>query len=176
MRKLLLFLFISLASIARGNDANPRICVDPAVEFVSAVCRTAGFAEYVNNANAAYARAVDSLFTPFGEHPAIKYLQAVREHQDVGYDAIALLAVYLTADKGGLQLRPEANLPAEDSRWKSGQPDSVAVLLDELYRQSNFDVFFRSNGEFYDAAAKNMEALLEKTDVAWLWDFFGKKP
>ena len=176
MRKLLLFLFISLASIARGNDANPRICVDPAVEFVSAVCRTAGFAEYVNNANADYARAVDSLFTPFAQHPAIKYLQAVREHQDVGYDAIALLAVYLTADKGGLQLRPEANLPAEDSRWKSGQPDSVAVLLDDLYRQSNFDVFFRSNGEFYDAAAKNMEALLEKTDVAWLWDFFGKKP
>lgn len=176
MRKLLLFLFISLASIAWGNDVSPRICVNPAVEFVSAVCRTAGFEEYVNNCNTDYARTVDSLFLPFVEHPAIAFLQAVREHQYVGYDAIAIFALYLKADNGGLQLSPETNLPAEDHRWKSGQADSLVVLLDDLYRQSNFDGFFKSNVDFYGAAVRNMDALLEKTDLAWLWDFFGKKP
>lgn len=176
MRKLLLFLSISLASIAWGNDTTPRICVSPVVEFVSAVCRTAGFEEYVNDCNADYAQAVDSLFLPFVEHPAVAFLQAIRERQFVGYDAIALLSVYLIADNGGLQIRPEANLPAEDSRWKSGQADSLVVLLDDLYRQSNFDSFFKNNTEFYGTAVRNMDALLQKTDLAWLWDFFGKKP
>ncbi|MDE6270805.1 MAG: DUF4932 domain-containing protein [Muribaculaceae bacterium] len=175
MKKLLIILFIFCASTARGADAPVPVSVDPVVEFVSAACRTAGFEEYVHDANAVYASAVDSLFRPFRNHPAIDYLNSVRGSSGIGYDAVAALAVQLEDVNGALRLRPGTDLPAMDSRWNPGQAEALALLLSDLYRQSGFGEFCKSRATFYEAVVRNMHSLLEKTDMEWLHDFFGKK-
>ena len=175
MKKLLIILFIFCASTVRGADAPVPVSVDPVVEFVSAACRTAGFEEYVHNANAAYAEAVDSVLRPFRTHPSIDYLNSVRGSSGISYDAVAALAVQLEEVNGALRLRPGTDLPAMDSRWKPGQAEALAPLLSDLYRQSGFGEFCKSHATFYDAVVRNMHSLLEKTDMKWLHGFFGKK-
>lgn len=152
------------------------ISVDENVEFISAVCRTAGFREYTNDVNEAYAHRVDSLMTPFAGHDAIKYLDKVRAEQGVSYDAIADLAIHTEIADGHLRLKDGADLSKVDRRWLEGQDRELVPLLDDLYQKSGFTRLYKSNTDYYEHVIDNMNALMDKCDLKWLTDFYGKEP
>lgn len=166
--------FICLICIAMGIQclAVP-IAVEENVEFVSAMCRVAGFREYYNNTVKEYAAAVDSLLTPFKEHAAIKRLNELRGQQSLSYDAVASLAAHTGIRNGHFVLLPGADLSRIDARWKSGQDVQVAELLDEVYRASGFHEFFLSNSDLYRKVQNNAESAVDKADLDWLTKFFG---
>lgn len=175
MKKVFAILSIFCASSACGADTPVPVLVDPVVEFVSAACRMAGFEEYIDDTNAAYAAAVDSVLRPFRNHPSIGFLNSVRRSSGISHDAVAALALQLAEENGELRLCPGSDLPAMDSRWQPGQAEELAPLLSDLYRQSAFAEFCKSRGSFYDAVIRNMHSLLQKADLEWLKGFFGKK-
>lgn len=169
---LLCCLFCSLASI--GSMALP-VSVDENVEFISAVCRIAGFREYIDNTNKAYAERIDSLMAPYKDHGAVEYFNKVGRNQGVGYDAVASLAVHTDIKDGHVVLKDGSDIALSDERWAEGQDKEIVALLDDLYQRSNFAEFYKSNSGYYNQAIANMNKLLEDCDLRWLNDFYGKE-
>ena len=150
-----------------------KVSVDENVEFVSAMCRLAGFDEYVNNVNKQYVTVLDSVMAPLKDHPAVARLNELRGAQGLSYDAVAALAAHTVIQSGHLVLLPGSDLSKLDSRWSAGQDVEMARLLDDAYRQSGFHDFYVSNKPFYDKVIANVEAMLSNVDLVWLEEFYG---
>lgn len=161
-------------SIAQQSQTFP-VSVDENIEFISAVCRLAGFEEYSDNTNKSYAERLDSVMVPFSEHKAVTYLRNVRNQQYIGYDAIAALAVHTEINNGHLVLIDGTDITLADDRWLKGQDKELLPLLDDLYLQSNFADFYKSNSDLYSHAVENAYKLLSDVDFQWLKDFYGKE-
>ena len=171
MRKYLMMLCLVLGL----NASAVKVSVDENVEFVSAMCRLAGFKEYVNNVNKQYVTTLDSVMAPLKGCPAVMRLNELRDAQGLSYDAVAALAAHTAIRDGRFVLLPGSDLSKLDSRWKSGQDAEVARLLDEAYRQSRFHDFYISQKPFYDKVMINVESMLANVDFAWLEDFYGSE-
>ncbi len=150
-----------------------KVSVDENVEFVSAMCRVAGFEEYVNNVNAQYVNALDSMMAPLKDCQAVARLNELRGAQGLSYDAVAALAAHTAIRDGHFVLLSGSDLSKLDSRWKSGQDAEVARLLDDAYRQCGFHDFYVSQKPFYDKVIANVEAMLSNVDLAWLEGLYG---
>lgn len=150
-----------------------KVSVDENVEFVSAMCRVAGFDEYVNNVNKAYVATLDSVMTSLKTHPAVTRLNELRMAQGLSYDAVAKLAANTAIQDGHFVLLSGADLSKMDRRWESGQDAEIARLLDDAYRNSGFHDFYVSQKPFYDKVLANLNAMLSNVDLAWLEDFYG---
>jgi len=166
----ILFILLSIAFNARAID----VTVNENVEFVSAVARLAEFEEYINNVNEEYAYEIDSIFAPYKDHPAVDYLRRVRNKQGVSFDAVSLLAIHTTIENGKFVYLDGAEISDADNRWLPGQGAELALLLNDLYHQVDFNRFFTSKRPFYEMAIANMNKLLADTDITWLETFFGK--
>lgn len=166
---LLSFFMISVAAVAIP------VSVDENIEFISAVCRLAGFDEYVDDTNKSYTARLDSVMAQWSGHKAVDYLKTVRNLQAVGYDAIAALAVHTQIAGAHLVLAAGADLSSVDGRWKNGQDKEIVQLLDDLYRLSCFNDFYESNVGLYSHAVDNARILLSDCDLEWLNQFYGKE-
>ncbi len=171
MRKYLMMLCLVLGL----NASAVEVSVDENVEFVSAMCRVAGFEEYVNNVNKQYVAVLDSVMAPLKSCSAVARLNELRGAQGLSYDAVATLAAHTAIRDGHFVLLPGSDLSKLDGRWKSGQDAEVARLLDEAYRQSRFHDFYVSQKPFYDKVMINVESMLANVDFAWLEDFYGSE-
>lgn len=166
--------YVMMLCLVLGLSASAvKVSVDENVEFVSAMCRIAGFDEYVNNVNKQYVTVLDSVMAPMKDCPAVARLNELRGAQGLSYDAVAALAANTTIQDGHFVLLSGSDLSKLDSRWKSGQDADVARLLDDAYRQSGFHDFYVSQKPFYDKVIANVETMLSNVDLAWLEEFYG---
>lgn len=163
----LLFIIISLRAVAVP------VSVEENIEFVSAMCRIAGFEEYHNDIAGAYASSIDSLLSPFEDSEAVAMLRDVRGRQGVSFDAVASLAANTVISNGHLVLLPGADISLLDNRWQSGQDARIVQLMDDVYRTSRFHDFYLSQTPYYDKVTANARNMVAKVDLAWLSDFFG---
>jgi len=151
----------------------PEVRVDDRIELLAIIFRLAGAPEYGFRFVPLYADAVDSHFSSLREHPAVLSAMALRASDNVGYNAIVDLAVYL----GPLpDLRERAPLDGSqiDPRWK---PESARQFL-ELVRAFAIDsdaaAFFARQRPLYSVAERRMRALIaHETDLRWVKDFYG---
>lgn len=166
--------YVMMLCLVLGLGASAvKVSVDENVEFVSSMCRLAGFDEYVNNVNKQYVTVLDSVMVPLKDHPAVARLNELRGAQGLSYDAVAALAAHTAIQSGHLVLLPGSDLSKLDSRWSVGQDVEMARLLDDAYRQSGFHDFYVSNKPFYDKVIANLEAMLSNVDLVWLEEFYG---
>lgn len=163
----LLFIIVSLKALAVP------VSVEENIEFVSAMCRIAGFEEYHNDITGTYASSIDSLLSPFEGSEAVAMLRDVRGRQGVSYDAVASLAANTVIRDGHLALLPGADVSLLDNRWQSGQDARLVQLMDDVYRASRFHDFYLSQTPYYDKVAANARDMVAKVDLTWLSDFFG---
>ncbi len=169
MRKLILAICLIMGLHASAIE----VTVDENVEFVSAMCRLAGFEEYVYNLNKKYVAAIDSMMAPFKSHKAVARLNELRGAQGLSYDAVATFATHTAIHDGHFTLRPGADVAKYESRWRSGQDAEMARLMDDVYRQSGFHDFYVSQQPFYGKVVANAKAMISNVDLKWLEDFFG---
>lgn len=170
MKRIVSLLFI-IVSLSRAL-AVP-VSVEENIEFVSAVCRIAGFEEYHNDITGKYASSIDSLMSPFEGSEAVAMLRDVRGRQGVSFDAVASLAANTVIRDGHLVLLPGADISLLDNRWQSGQDARLVQLLDDVYSTSRFHEFYLSQEALYDKVTANARDMVAKVDLAWLSDFFG---
>lgn len=169
MRKLILAICIIMGLHASAVD----VAVDENVEFVSAMCRLAGFEEYVHDVNKAYVKAIDSLMTPLKGHKAVTRLNELRNAQDLSYDAVANYAAHTAISNGHFVLLPGSDVAKCDNRWCKGQDAEMAKLMDDAYQHSGFHKFYVSQQPFYNKVLANAKSTLAKVDLKWLESFFG---
>ncbi len=163
----LLFVVLSLRVMAVPVD------VEEQIEFVSAMCRIAGYEEYHNDINAGYVSAIDSLLSPYRDSEAVTMLREVRGAQGVSFDAVATLVAHTAICDGHFVLLPGADVSLLDERWHSGQDAKIVKLMDEVYRACRFHDFYLSQASFYDKVVTNARRMVSNVDLDWLSNFFG---
>lgn len=166
---------LTLLAMQQVSGKNIEVVVNERVELVSIAARLAGFEEYVCNEATLYVSDVDSYFSPYRQHEAIKYLREIRASHDLGYDAVMSSAFALCIEDGHVKadIAQADRLVAFDSRWTAETFGKYTRLLDRFYRESRFRKFFDSHGEMYSRAIELSEVYTDDIDLDWFEAFFG---
>ncbi|MFO0782805.1 MAG: DUF4932 domain-containing protein [Phycisphaerales bacterium] len=146
--------------------------VDPRVEFMSAVARTAGFEEYaMDNATSPYSKRVDELFAPYKNHPAFTTLRSLRNQHGVSFDAVMCLAMHVTAPPL-LQERVDfaAGAPRLDKRLDPEATRALLVQLRDLAKAVKWMDFMERENSFYVKAAGRLAAAANQAPLVEWFD------
>ncbi|MDH6355969.1 hypothetical protein M2132_002320 [Dysgonomonas sp. PH5-45] len=174
-RKIFLLIVILLLGKATAL-AQWKSSVDPRVELTSIVFRYAGCHEYVNNQFKAYVEDADKHFKPFEFHPAVNYVREIYRENLVGYGAVADAAYHLKITKKGIGIDPDKISRSDlDSRWTKDSFEKFVKLLNDFYRDTNFQKFYDSHKEIYAAVEGRMDEFLNTIDTTWVENIFGVK-
>lgn len=174
IRLFALFLFSGLLALAFCQDLI-EVRVDRRFELMSIVFRLADFSEYRMGNVTDYNEAVDTYFSPFKEHAAVKMARGLRE--SVAFDAIPNLAVRVTDAVSFTPLRsledPATHL---DSRWKPGVAAEFLKAMASFAKDTKADLFFEAQEPLYrEALASCREGLVSHLDQGWFARTFGKR-
>jgi len=149
--------------------------VDERVELLSIVFRLAGNPEYNMNQLPLYTADIDRYFGPYKSHPAVKAAAKLAKDRGVGFDAVMIMAVSLSAPPDLVPI-----VPFSDGAWelRSGKENAPAFtsLLRDFYRDTNFHAFFTTHHELYSVAESRFSSLLGQLDLGWYRQFYGTMP
>ncbi|MBR4390140.1 MAG: DUF4932 domain-containing protein [Prevotella sp.] len=171
--KIFLFLLLLLMSCATKAEVDS-LTVEylEEVELTSIMARTAGFREYCTDFAEAYNEETSMWFTPFADHPAIHFLQDLRDRYHVSHDALASLALHLQKNTDGYVLRD--NTEELSARWSAVDKDSLLDMINAFYKDSHFHDFFEQHQTFYEEQCRLFaNALVDSIDTRWLEHFHG---
>ncbi|MEQ9232397.1 MAG: DUF4932 domain-containing protein [Cyclobacteriaceae bacterium] len=167
---------------AQSNDRagnqdfpTPVAKVDERVELLTIVARLADFSEYSGNVLEDYTNDIEEHFSGHKDHSLIRFIKELRVENGLGYDAVMQMAVLL---KPPPELTPRVDLIAVlDDRW--GGEEKIAqflVLIQQFYRESNFEGFYDSHRGLYSLAEERFQAILNEVDFSWFGSFYGNVP
>lgn len=181
MRIILSILFLSTMCPCR-MQAQPHIFVDERQELSAIVWRLAGAEEYMQPLPQSYEVDIRRSFDAFRDHPLLAFIRTMRDAPDsvnvVSYNSVPTAAVVMEIRQGRVRLNPSLDLTRylqrEDSRWTVANLKRYAKLLDDFYRRSDFDRFFREHTAYYAACVADAERLYEQTVHSdWFECFYG---
>lgn len=177
-----ILLLIGMMAGTLCATARPRICVDERQELSAIVWRLAGAEEYMQPVPPSYEADIRRSFKAFGDHPLMRFIRTMRDAPDsvkvVSYNSVPVAAAVLRIEKGHVRLASSLDvadyLEREDPRWTTDDLKHYVRLLDDFYRRSGFNRFFRDHRAFYDAYVEEMRRLYDKTvHTDWFEQFYG---
>ncbi len=176
IRKIFLALLITLLS-AIGIYANEiTVGYDENVELMSIMARLADLNEYSYKEAGDYDKDIDTIFTPFKDHPAIIFLQQVHKKYHCSYDAIMSMALRLERENSTFRIIEEDS-DGLDNRWKKVDKNKFIQLVARFYKDTNFGIFFSNHKFFYDKCIEKYKATVMKDlNVGWYEQFYGLPP
>lgn len=175
MRRILSLLLLLFCAGSAAAQMHAR--VDPRFELTSIAFRLAGAREYTQCGVPVYARDIDNHFLKYAEHPLIAFIRQIRNDYGIGYNAVSGTADWLLIDDGRVVLDPAydaAEVAKTDSRWTEPVFRRYLKLLDDFYRDSEFQRFYDAHEELYAYAEGQLDKLLEKLDTGWFERFYGR--
>src|SRR5580698_619319 len=106
--------------------------VDDRVELLSVAARLAEYDEYSNDANKQYVHDIHAWFDRYKDHPLIKYMRMVRDTNEIGYDAVAGMAIHVghSPDFKPLVVFSQ-DVP--EHRWGAAAATKCASLMSQFY-------------------------------------------
>lgn len=175
MRKILsitisLILFFS----AEAKDVrHPGVCNEEYVELMEIVARLAGNSIFTEDYAPIYQADVDSIFSSFKEHPAVKWLSAHEKTEPwICYDAIPWFGAHLKLTSGKFELIP--NCDRSYKRWPRRYSREFLPLLTDFYNTSSFHQFYVDHTEMYENAVSTFRTnVADYIDLDWFDSFFG---
>ncbi|MBL9141574.1 MAG: DUF4932 domain-containing protein [Phycisphaerae bacterium] len=159
--------------------AQLKATVDPRVEFMSAVARTAEFEEYCKpNAASPYSAKVDALMAPFKEHAAIRRMRDVRKSHGLSYDAVMSLALHVGNPPELVErMSLDSSPPRLDARLPPVPTRALLHDLRDLAASVNWMAFAASQKQLYDTAADRLATAANKAPaVEWFDKTIGARP
>lgn len=159
---------------AQSTMATPQPRVDERVELLSIVFRLAGSFEYNMNTVPAYSSDIDRYFLPYRTHPAVQMAHTLADKNDVGFDAVMLMAISLSPPPELNPLVPfTADIP--DKRW-GPDAEKFLPLLRDFYRDTKFADFYAAHQAMYRLAEERFTATLGTVHFGWYSHFYGNAP
>jgi 6-pyruvoyl-tetrahydropterin synthase len=147
--------------------------IDKRVELVSIAFRLAGSNEYSSELFKRYTDRINEHYAPYKDHELIDFIKKTRQENGVSFDAVMRMAVNLDEDFKPLV---DFNDRVPEVRWGEDNAYEFARLLQEFYKDSNSDLFFRKNKMLYAEAAQRFLPVYDKLDSDWYTKFYGKEP
>ncbi|MDR0812021.1 MAG: DUF4932 domain-containing protein [Paludibacter sp.] len=174
MKNLIFFLF-SANVLCLFAQTKPQPKVDERTELMSVVFRLAEAKEYVTNNIHSYVTDIDSFFSPYKEHPVVKYSKMMRQNFFVGYDAVMALAVNLEIENGNVSLHKDINPCEIESRWQCDSISKYILLLNDFYSKTEFNRFFTEHKRLYSDAENNFtNNVISNIKFEWFEKFYGE--
>ena len=150
--------------------------VNENVELMSILSRMAGFPEYNMDMAGRYIKDMDSYFKDSTEHPAVQYMKELRNNYGISYDAVMSMAVHLKNQDGTLSL-VEEDIPTLEKRWKNVDKDEFLSYLNNFYKDTKFNEFFKAHKYLYNRGLKSyQDNVIKHFDIDWYADFYGNEP
>lgn len=147
--------------------------VNEKVELMGILSRMAGFPEYNMDMAGQYIKDIDNYFKDNTEHPAVQYMKGLRKDYGISFDAVMSMAIHLDNRNGTLSLIEE-DIPTLEKRWKNVDKDEFLSNLNNFYRDTNFNVFFKAHKGFYERGLKSYrDSVINYFDIDWYSDFYG---
>ena len=174
-----LFLWVCLLPIAgvyAKEKATVGAKVDERVELLSIVFRLTGAQEYSSNDAKAYVADIEKWFGPYKQDTLVQYAKKVRSQSGIGYDAVARMAVHLEG-KGGKYYLPENTLASlcGDGRWNKENAQQFVRLLNDFYKKTRFDKFFKEHEDWYKQMTDRFNSQID-FNRDWYPAFYGERP
>lgn len=147
--------------------------VDNRVELLSIVFRLAELREYNSERFGLYTEKIKKHFEPYKNHELIKFVKELIKTNDIGFDAVAFMAVSLDEN---LNPRIDFSDSIPDKRWGKENAYKFVKLLKEFYTDANCKAFFDENKNLYSEAENRFLPLYKQIDLDWYSSFFGNAP
>lgn len=175
MRKCTTLLALLIACLfAKAQSIIPQ--VNENVELMSILSRMAGFPEYNMDMAGQYIKDMDNYFKDNTEHQAVHYMKELRNKYGISYDAVMSMAVHLDNRNGTLSLIEE-DIPTLEKRWKNVDKDEFLSYLNNFYKDTKFNEFFRSHKDLYEKGLKSyQDNVINHFNIDWYSDFYGNEP
>ena len=173
-RSILFLVLIILCLCSMAQSVIPQ--VNENVELMSILSRMAGFPEYNMDMAGRYIKDMDSYFKDSTEHPAVQYMKELRNNYGISYDAVMSMAVHLKNQDGTLSL-VEEDIPTLEKRWKNVDKDEFLSYLNNFYKDTKFNEFFKAHKYLYNRGLKSyQDNVIKHFDIDWYADFYGNEP
>jgi len=152
----------------------PQPRIDERVELLSIVFRLANNSEYNMNTLPGYSSEIDRYFAPYKNHPAVQMARTLADKNDVGFDAVMVMAISLSPPP---ELKPLVpfTLDVPDKRWGT-DAEKFLPLLRDFYRDSKFADFYAAHQAMYRLAQERFAATLGMVNFGWYPHFYGNAP
>lgn len=146
------------------------------MELMSILSRMAGFPEYNMDMAGRYIKDMDNYFKDNTDHPAVQYMKELRNKYGISFDAVMSMAIHLDNQNGTLSL-VEEDIPTLNERWKSVDKDEFLSYLNNFYKDTNFNEFFKAHKDLYNRGLKSyQDNVIKHFDINWYADFYGNEP
>lgn len=177
MKKWLFILacLLPIAGVSAKEKAVAGAKVDERVELLSVVFRLAGAQEYSYKEAKDYVADIEKWFEPYKGDTLIRYAKKVRSQSGIGYDAVARMAVHLEG-KGGKYYLPENTLASlcGDRRWNKKNARQFVRLLNDFYKKTRFDKFFKEHEGWYKQMTDRFDSQID-FNRDWYPAFYGER-
>ncbi len=150
--------------------------VNENVELMSILSRMAGFQEYNMDMGGLYIKDMDNYFKDNTDHPAIRYMQELRNKYGISYDAVMSMAIHLDNHNDSLSLI-DKDTPSLDQRWTDVDKDEFLSYLNSFYKDTKFHEFFKAHKDIYEKGIKSFQHnVTNYVDFDWFSNFYGCEP
>lgn len=168
----LIVLFISVLNFSQ-EKLTPK--VDERVEIVSIVFRLAGAKEYSQDYNKKYVADINTYCDAYKNSGIVEFIKENRNKNGLGYDAVMSMALHLSFKNGKFsQIKEKVN--SLDKRWEKVDKKQFVSLLNQFYKNTNFQQFFNNHSADYkNAEDKYQTTILSDFNQDWYSKFYGKK-
>lgn len=192
MKKILSLSVFIIFLVHHNGAAQLRCSTSEVFELSSIAFRLAGAEEYMQCPIPSYAEDIDKYFASYSDHELIGYIKEIREKYLIGYDAVANAASYLVLHDGGIVMKPDvimmhnegiaitpdfdiSRISEIDERWTAEAYEKYVDLLNDFYKDSNFNKFYSNHQKLYNIATSRADELLNNIDTKWFSSFFGEE-
>ena len=167
--------FFSQAQKINTTESNRiKAKVDPRVELLAIMAKLAGLGGYESKVLKPYVNDIYKHFEKDSAHPAILHLKRLGKESGLGFDAVMRMAIHLNYPSLAPKIKFKAEIP--EARWTKEGAEKFVPLVQQFYKDTNFDSFFRAHQSMYEEAEKRFQILLDRIDFAWYPHFYGYKP
>lgn len=166
-------IFLALLSTSLTFAATPvKSTIDERIELCSIIFRLAGNPEYNMKFAKHYIADINTYFGPYKNDPVISFARELAKEKNMGFSKVMFLAVHLQHKKNSFSLIPEekSNLTG---KWEQADAEKFVSLLNNFYRTSGFDAFFKAHKKLYADATKNFDLSVAEFDQQWYLDYYG---
>ncbi len=177
MRAHILFLLLlgSISVFGQKEALLKKPKVDERIELLSIVFRLAGNKEYNSKYFPTYVEKIENHFGQHKNHALIQYIKQKLKKRGIAYDAVMGMAIDLS-DKAPYKPLVPFSKSVPEKRWGKKKATKFLSLLNDFYKETDCETFFKENKALYQKASKRFMNVYEALDVEWYETFYGEKP
>ncbi|MBB5635139.1 hypothetical protein HDE68_001024 [Pedobacter cryoconitis] len=147
--------------------------VDQRVELVSIIFRLAGNPEYNMKFAKNYIKDIHDYFDKYKNEPVINFARELSQEKGMGFSRVMFLVVNLEFKDNKFSLI-KVSKNSMDGKWAMDDAVKFVNLLNDFYKISAFDIFFKNHQENYKQATDQFNNITASFDTEWYLNYYGE--